>query len=118
MSCIFCKIVSGEIPSKKIYENEQILVIKDINPQAQVHMLIISKEHIKSANHLTKENIDVVGHMFLAAKEVAKIMNIDESGYRLINNCGTDGSQSVNHLHIHLLGGEKLGENLRWETLK
>lgn len=113
MSCIFCKIVSGDIPSKKIYENEQILVIEDINPQAQVHMLIITKEHIQSANHLTKENIDIVGQMFLAAKEVAKKMNIDESGYRLINNCGTDGGQSVNHLHIHLLGGEKLGENLR-----
>ncbi len=113
MSCIFCKIVSGDIPSKKIYEDENILVIEDINPQALIHVLIITKEHIKSANHLTKENIDVIGKMFLAAKVVAKQMNIDESGYRLINNCGTDGGQSVNHLHIHLLGGEKLGENLR-----
>lgn len=113
MSCIFCKIVSGDIPSKKVYEDEHIIVIEDINPQAKIHMLIISKEHIKSANQLTNENIDIIGKMFIAAKVVAKQMNIDESGYRLINNCGYNGGQSVNHLHIHLLGGEKLGENLR-----
>jgi len=112
MSCIFCKIVNDEIPSKKIFENDKVLIIEDINPVAKVHLLIISKVHIESANQLDEDNIDIIKDMFLAAKQVAIELNIDKAGYRLINNCGINGGQAVKHLHIHLLGGENLGEKL------
>ncbi|MBN2853898.1 MAG: histidine triad nucleotide-binding protein [Clostridia bacterium] len=112
MNCIFCKIVNGDIPSKRVYENDKVIVINDIHPACKVHLLIISKDHIESANHLTEDNADIVKDMFMAAKEAAKLSGVSESGYRLINNCGSDGGQTINHLHIHLLGGEKLGERL------
>lgn len=112
MDCIFCKIINGEIPSKKVFENEHVYVIEDINPVTKVHVLILSKKHIKSVNELDRDNAFIVNEMFLAAKEVAEKLGVAESGYRLINNCGVDGGQTINHLHIHLLGGEKLGEKL------
>jgi len=112
MSCIFCKIINGEIPSKKVFENDKVLVIEDINPATKVHVLILSKVHIQSVNQLDETNIDIIKEMFLAAKEVAVKLNIDKTGYRLINNCGQDGGQTIDHLHIHLLGGENLGEKL------
>ena len=112
MSCIFCKIINGEIPSKKVYENDKVLVIEDINPSAKIHVLILSKKHIKSVNELDETNIDIIKDMFEAAKKVSIMLNIDKSGYRLINNCGSDGGQTIAHLHIHLLGGEDLGEKL------
>lgn len=107
MDCIFCKIVNGEIPSNKVYEDEKILAFKDLEPQAPVHILIIPKEHIASANDLNEKNSDVIGRIFLVAKKIAKENNL-ESGYRIVNNCGTDGGQSVNHLHFHLLGGRSM----------
>lgn len=106
--CLFCRIIAGEIPSAKVYENDKVYAFKDINPEAPVHILIIPKEHISSANDLTEENAAVVAEVFLAAKEIAKQEGIAESGYRIVNNCGEDGGQTVQHLHFHMLGGRSL----------
>ena len=108
--CIFCKIISGEIPSNKVYEDELVMAFNDVSPEAPVHVLIVPKEHIASANDITEENADVVKNIFLAAKKIAKDLNVAEGGYRIVNNCGENGGQSVKHLHFHLLGGR----NLSW----
>ena len=105
--CIFCKIAAGEIPSKKAYEDDQILAFYDLDPQAPVHILIIPKEHISSANELTEENGPLLGHIFAAAAKLAKELGL-EKGYRIVNNCGEDGGQTVRHLHFHLLGGRSM----------
>ena len=110
MDCLFCKIIKGEIPSKKVYEDEKVFAFYDISPAAPVHVLIIPKEHISSANALTAENAGVVGHIFTVAASIAKELGIAENGYRIVNNCGEDGGQTVHHLHFHLLGGR----SLRW----
>ena len=107
MDCIFCKIANGEIPSKKVYEDERILAFYDLDPQAPVHILLIPKTHIASANELTEENADVVSHIFLTAAKLAKELGLDK-GYRIVNNCGEDGGQTVHHLHFHLLGGRSM----------
>ena len=106
--CLFCKIVSGEIPSKKVYEDEYVLAFEDINPLAKVHVLVIPKKHIKDCNEINSENIEDIKNVILAIKEVAKICNIKETGYRIISNTGKDSGQEVGHLHFHLLGGQKL----------
>ncbi len=108
MDCLFCKIIKGEIPSKKVYEDEKVFAFYDISPAAPVHVLIIPKEHIPSANALTAENAAVVGHIFTVAASIAKELGIAENGYRIVNNCGEDGGQTVHHLHFHLLGGRSL----------
>lgn len=108
MDCLFCKIINGEIPSNKVYEDEKVYAFYDISPAAPVHVLIIPREHIPSANALTAENAPVVGHIFRVAAELAKELGIAESGYRIVNNCGEDGGQTVPHLHFHLLGGRSL----------
>ena len=108
MDCLFCKIVDGQIPSTKVYEDELVYAFRDIEPQAPVHVLIIPKEHIASANELTEENASVVGHIFAVAAKIAKEEGIAEGGYRIVNNCGEDGGQTVKHLHFHLLGGRSL----------
>jgi histidine triad (HIT) family protein len=105
--CIFCKIVRKEIPTELIHESEDFIVIKDINPQAPVHLLIISKEHIPSANELETRHQQLVGAMVLQAKELAILFGL-QAGYKLVINCGSDGGQVVPHLHIHMLGGQKL----------
>lgn len=107
--CIFCKIVKGEIPSKKVYEDEFIYCFKDINPEAPVHVLIIPKSHISSLNDLNEDNVEIISHIYLVAKKVAKELGISEKGYRLVTNCGEDGGQTVGHIHFHLLGGRNLG---------
>ena len=107
MDCVFCKIAKGEIPSKKAYEDDQILAFYDLDPQAPVHILLISKAHIASANELTEENSAVVSHIFLTAAKLAKELGL-EKGYRIVNNCGEDGGQTVQHLHFHLLGGRSM----------
>lgn len=107
MDCIFCKIAQNEIPSKKIYEDEEFLAFNDLEPQAPVHVLIIPKMHIKSADEITNENRDVVGKIFMIASKIAKEQGL-ENGYRIVNNCGKDGGQTVQHLHFHLLGGRKM----------
>lgn len=110
--CIFCKIVKGEIPSGKVYENDRILAFKDIHPQSPVHVIIIPKEHIPDVAHLNEENASVMADIALAAKEVAKITGVNQSGYRLINNCGKQAGQTVFHLHFHLLAGKDLSDQM------
>lgn len=107
--CIFCKIVAGEIPSKKVYEDDLILAFNDIEPQAPVHVVIIPKEHIESANMITSENSKVIAHIFETIPKLAKELGVAESGYRVINNCGVDGGQTVPHIHFHLTGGRQFG---------
>lgn len=106
--CIFCKIIAGEIPSKKIYEDDSVLAFYDISPQAPVHFLVIPKEHISSANELTEENCGIVSHIFMVINKIVKELGIDDSGYRIVNNCGVDGGQTVNHIHFHILGSREL----------
>lgn len=107
--CIFCKIVRGEIPNKKVFENEHVLAFHDIQPSAPVHVLLIPKKHIASMNEVTTGDRDSMGELLLAAPRIAQDLGVAQSGYRLINNCGADGGQVVYHLHLHLMGGEKLG---------
>ena len=108
MDCLFCKIIAGDIPSAKVYEDDKVYAFRDIEPQAPVHILIIPKEHIASANELTEENASIVGHIFSVAAKIAKEEGIAEGGYRIVNNCGQDGGQTVGHLHFHMLGGRSL----------
>ncbi len=109
MDCLFCSIIKGEIPSTKIYEDDLVYVFSDIAPQAPVHMVMVPKAHIASANELTEENAAVVGHIFAVAARLAKEQGFAENGYRIVNNCGADGGQTVGHLHFHLLAGRNLG---------
>ena len=107
MDCIFCKIAHNEIPSKKLYEDDEIVAFNDLEPQAPVHVLIIPKAHISSANEITAENSDIIGKIFMVAAKIAKEQGLYK-GYRIVNNCGEDGGQTVKHLHFHLLGGRKM----------
>ena len=109
MDCLFCKIIAGEIPSSKVYEDDLVYAFNDISPAAPVHVLIIPKNHISSANELNEDNAAIVSHIFLVAGNIAKQLGIAENGYRIVNNCGKDGGQTVGHLHFHLLGGRNLG---------
>ena len=109
--CIFCKIIKGEIPSNKVYEDDDILAFKDINPLAPVHILVIPKKHISCAKDITIEDEALIGRMFSVINKIADELKLDK-GYRIINNCGEDGGQEVMHLHFHLLGGKKLPLNL------
>ena len=108
MDCIFCKIINKESPAQMIYEDEKLIVIENIAPKAPLHLLIIPKKHIPSINHLEAEDKTLIGEMFLAAKKMAKEQGIAETGFRLIFDTGKDAGQTVNHLHLHLLGGKKL----------
>lgn len=108
--CIFCKIARGEIGTSKVYEDDKVIVFNDISPEAPVHVLVIPKEHIQSVNMITEENSKIVAHIFTVVNKLVKELNIAESGYRLVTNCGKDGGQTVEHLHFHLLGGR----NLQW----
>lgn len=110
MDCIFCKIISGEIPSNKVYEDDKILCFKDINPQAEVHALVIPKTHICCANAITEENSDIVAYIFTKIPEIAKTLGVTD--YRIINNCGEGAGQTVMHLHFHILSGSNLSEKL------
>lgn len=107
MDCIFCKIANGEIPSNKLYEDESVLAFYDLAPQAPVHFLVIPKAHIQSANDLNENNAEVVAHIFAVISKLAKELKL-ENGYRIVNNCGEDGGQTVGHLHFHVLGGRLL----------
>ncbi len=109
--CIFCKIISGDIPSNKVYEDEYVLAFKDINPQAPVHIVVIPKTHMKSANDVTPENSIYVQKIFEAVPEIAKSAGVAEDGYRIISNCGKNAGQTVDHLHFHILGGKIFSEN-------
>lgn len=105
--CIFCGIAEGSIPSKKVYEDDKILAFYDLEPQAPVHVLVIPKQHICCANAVNEDNADVIAHIFTKIPVIAKTLGLD-NGYRIVNNCGDDGCQSVKHMHFHLLGGKKL----------
>ena len=111
MDCLFCAIVKGDIPSSKVYEDALCYAFLDIAPQAPVHCLIVPKAHIASADALTKENADVVAHIFSVIPEIAKELKLS-NGYRVITNVGEHGCQSVKHLHFHILGGKKLSEQM------
>lgn len=110
MDCLFCKIIAGEIPSSKVYEDDKILCFKDINPQSEVHALVVPKQHICCANAINNENSAVVAYIFEKIPEIAKLLGI--SDYRIINNCGEGAGQTVMHLHFHILSGANLGEKL------
>jgi histidine triad (HIT) family protein len=108
MDCIFCKIVDGEIPSRKVFENDEVLAFHDIAPQAPTHVLIIPKKHIPSMKDVQPEDWRLIGEVHRAAQAIARELGIEATGYRLINNCGSDAGQVVFHIHYHLLGGAKL----------
>ena len=105
--CLFCKIINGEIPSKKLYEDEKILAFYDISPIAPVHFLVIPKQHIASVDHIDPHNSAIVAYIFQKLGELAKLAGI-ENGYRVISNCGADAGQTVQHLHFHVLGGKEM----------
>lgn len=107
MDCIFCKIAAGEIPSNKVFENEHVVAFHDLDPQAPVHILIIPKQHIASAQQINAQNSAVLGQIFEAAAQIAAQQGL-QNGFRIVNNCGADGGQTVQHLHFHLLGGRSM----------
>ncbi len=108
--CLFCKIIEGAIPSTKVYEDDAVYAFRDIEPQAPEHIIIVPKEHMTSANDITAENSAVIGKIFETAAKIAKDLGFAEKGYRIVNNCGEDGGQTVGHIHFHLLAGR----NLQW----
>ena len=111
MDCIFCKLINGTVPTNKIYEDDQILAFKDLSPQAPVHVLVIPKKHIPNTNALNEENSAVGAHIFATIPQIAQQMGLSD-GYRVVNNCGPDGGQTVFHLHFHILGGKKLNTTM------
>ena len=111
MDCIFCNIAHGEIPSKKVYEDDDMLAFYDINPMAKVHVLVIPKTHIENVDAVNADNAEAVAKIFTKIGDIAKLVGIT-NGYRVISNCGKDAKQSVMHLHFHILGGEELPEKM------
>ena len=107
MDCLFCKMVAGEIPVNKVYEDEQVLAFHDIDPQAPVHFLVIPKQHLDSPAAITEENAVLVGHIFAVIAKLAGELGL-ESGYRVVTNCGADGGQRVQHLDFHVLAKRSL----------
>ena len=105
--CLFCKIIAGEIPSTKVYEDERVFAFRDINPQAPTHILVVPKIHIADCNGVTEENSAVVAHIFAVIPEIAAAEGLS-GGYRVVSNCGADAGQTVQHLHFHILGGKPL----------
>ncbi|MCI5636155.1 MAG: histidine triad nucleotide-binding protein [Sarcina ventriculi] len=110
--CIFCKIINGDIPSKKVYEDDKVYAFYDIEPAAPVHVLVVPKEHIANVNEINENNADIIAHIFTVINKLVKELGIAETGYRIINNCGKDGGQTVHHLHFHILGGKTLPMSL------
>lgn len=110
--CIFDKIVNNEVPSKKVWENEKVVAFWDISPEAPVHVIIIPKKHIEKLSDVTPSDKDLLGELLLAVVEVSRAIGVDETGFRLIMNNGSDAGQIVPHIHFHLIGGKKLGSNL------
>ena len=106
-NCLFCKIIAGEIPSSKVYEDDEVLAFRDINPQAPTHILVIPKAHIESCNGITADNSAVVARIFEVIPQIAKAEGLVD-GYRVVSNCGEHAGQTVHHLHFHILGGKQL----------
>lgn len=109
MTCFFCKIAEGEVPADIIFQNDEVIAFRDINPQAPTHVLIIPKRHIATLNDLEEGDENLVGSLFLTAKSLAAELGFAEDGYRTVFNCNAHGGQSVYHIHLHLLGGRQLG---------
>jgi len=107
MNCLFCKIIAGDIPSAKVYEDETVFAFRDIAPQAPTHILVVPKAHMRGCNDVTAENSAVVAHIFEVIPQIARAEGL-ENGYRVVSNCGEDAGQTVQHLHFHILGGKKL----------
>ena len=107
--CLFCKIINGEIPSQKVYEDDKIYAFNDIDPQAPVHFLVIPKEHISSALELSDANAGIVAHIFSTIAKLAREMGVADGGYRVVNDFGAEGGQTVGHLHFHVLAGRNIG---------
>jgi histidine triad (HIT) family protein len=107
--CLFCKIAAGDIPVERLYDDELVMAFRDINPRAPIHVLIIPKRHIASANELSGEHDALLGRLFRAARRIAGDLGLSERGYRLTFNVGPEGGQTIYHLHLHLLGGRQLG---------
>ena len=105
--CLFCKIIAGDIPSTKVYEDETVYAFRDINPQAPTHVLVVPKAHIEDCNSITPENSALIAHIFEVIPQIAKAEGL-ENGYRVVSNCGPDAGQTVQHLHFHILGGKAL----------
>ena len=105
--CLFCRIIAGEIPSTKVYEDETVFAFRDINPQAPTHILVIPKAHISGCDGVTAENSSVVAHIFQVIPQIAKAEGLT-NGYRVVSSCGADAGQTVPHLHFHILGGKQL----------
>ena len=105
--CLFCKIIAGDIPSTKVYEDETVYAFRDINPQAPTHVLVVPKTHIEDCNGITAENSNLVAHIFEVIPQIAKAEGL-ANGYRVVSNCGADAGQTVQHLHFHILGGKAL----------
>ena len=110
--CIFCKIIKGEIPSSKVYEDDEILAFNDINPAAPIHVLVIPKKHITSLAEMEEGDEAIIGNIYKVINQIAEEKGVKEKGYRVIVNCGKDGGQEVGHLHFHLLAGTQLGEKI------
>lgn len=108
MDCIFCKIIAGDIPSAKVYEDDLMYAFRDINPEAPCHVLIVPKQHIASADEITAENSGIVAKIYEKIPEIARLGGV-KNGYRVVTNCGPDAGQTVFHLHFHILGGAELG---------
>jgi len=106
--CLFCKIVAGDIPADKVFENENVYAFRDIDPKAPTHILIIPKEHIATTNDLAEAHKTLMGEIMLVAKEIAEQEGVAELGYRTVFNCNSDGGQAVYHIHLHLLGGRQM----------
>jgi histidine triad (HIT) family protein len=108
MDCLFCKISAGEIPANVVYQDEKVVVFDDINPAAPHHKLIIPRKHLSTLNDITTEDHELIGHMAHTAQKIAKTLEIDEEGYRIVMNCNAGAGQTVFHIHMHLLGGRRL----------
>ena len=111
MNCLCCKIIAGEIPSAKVYEDETVYAFRDIAPQAPAHILVVPKTHIESCNGITADNSAVVAHIFEVIPRIAEAEGL-VNGYRVVSNCGDDACQSVHHLHFHILGGRKMADKM------
>ncbi len=110
--CLFCKMIKGEVPCNKVYEDEEILAFYDINPAAPIHILVIPKKHISSLAHLEKEDEAIVGKIYGVINQIAEENGFKQNGYRVIVNCGKNGGQEIMHLHFHILAGKELGEKI------
>ncbi len=109
VDCLFCKIIAGDIPADTVYEDEYVLAFRDINPQSPVHVLLVPKRHIATLNDLRAEDAELMGRLYLAVNRVAADLGVAESGYRTLINCNRDGGQDVFHIHLHFMGGRRMG---------